>query len=283
MSTVRSTEFELTGVDGGPLRGNVRTAGDGAGRPAVVICHGFKGFKDWGFFPRLAVRLSLAGATAVSFNFSGSGVGPDGESFSELERFGHATLSGDLRDIDIVSSALRDGTLVKGLLPPPAIGLFGHSRGGGATVLYAASNDHIGVLVTWAAISTIDRWPPEAVEDWRQTGRMDIVNARTGQVMPLFLDLLDDVKQNGDDRLNIAAAASHISIPWLIVHGAADEAVSVEDAKLLARAAAPGTADLRIIPGAGHTFGAKHPWAGTTPELQTALDDTVAWFARHIM
>ncbi len=283
MSSVSKTAFQLSGTDGGPLRGDVRTAGDGTGRPAIVICHGFKGFKDWGFFPHLASRLALAGATTVSFNFSGSGVGPDGESFSELARFGHATLSGDVRDIDIVCGALRNGTLVEGLRPPPTIGLFGHSRGGGATVLYAASNEHIEALVTWAAISTIDRWSEETVRDWKQAGQMDIVNARTGQVMPLFLDLLDDVERNGSDGLNIRAAAKRLSIPWLILHGDVDEAVAVDDAETLATAAASETTELRIVPGGGHTFGAKHPWAGSTPELQTTMDETVAWFARHIM
>jgi fermentation-respiration switch protein FrsA (DUF1100 family) len=72
-------------------------------------------------------------------------------------------------------------------------------------------------------------------------------------------------------------------VPWLIVHGDVDEAVSVDDAASLATAAASDTTVLRIVPGGGHTFGAKHPWAGGTPELQTAMDETVAWFARHIM
>jgi len=84
MATVNTTQFELVGADGGPLRGDVRTQEKGADRPAVVICHGFKGFKDWGFFPHLAARIARAGMTAVSFNFSGSGVGPDGEKHSTV-------------------------------------------------------------------------------------------------------------------------------------------------------------------------------------------------------
>ena len=51
MSTASVTRVELTGADGGPLRGEVRTVQDGAGRPPVVICHGFKGSKDWVFPP----------------------------------------------------------------------------------------------------------------------------------------------------------------------------------------------------------------------------------------
>ena len=76
MATVKNTSFELKGADGGPLRGTVWTVGDGKGRPAVVVCHGFKGFKDWGFFPHLAHRLANAGLTTVTFNFSGVVSGP---------------------------------------------------------------------------------------------------------------------------------------------------------------------------------------------------------------
>ena len=50
MATAMTTAVELTGADGGPVRGEVRTAAGGENRPAVVLCHGFKGFKDWGFF-----------------------------------------------------------------------------------------------------------------------------------------------------------------------------------------------------------------------------------------
>ena len=131
MATVKKTAFELEGADGGPLRGDVRTAASGARRPAVVICHGFKGFKDWGMFPPLAERLARAGLTAISFNFSGSGVGPDGDSFSEPTRFKHDTYTRQLTDLATVIEATDHARLASGLSQPSRIGLFGHSRGGG--------------------------------------------------------------------------------------------------------------------------------------------------------
>src|SRR5512146_1110508 len=108
----------LTGADGGPLRVDVRRAGDAAA--TVVVCHGFKGFKDWGFFPAIAERLARAGFAVVSFNFSGSGIGADEESFSEVERFGRATFSHHLEDLDIVLGALVEGGLG---FHPSAVGL----------------------------------------------------------------------------------------------------------------------------------------------------------------
>lgn len=281
MATVMTTTFQMKGADGGPLRGDVRTASGGAGRPAVVICHGFKGFKDWGFFPKLAERIATAGATAVSFNFTGSGIGPDGESFSEPDRFGHATFSKDIEDIGRVMTALREGSLIPGLEAPSRVGLFGHSRGGGTSIAYLGGVGAADALVTWAAISTVHRWPDGVVASWRESGKLDVPNARTGDILPLHTDVLEDIDEHGNGRLDLLAGAARIKVPWLIVHGAADETVPLDEGRRL-REAAPGSAHLTEIEGGAHTFGARHPWAGTTPELSRAMDETVAWFSRHL-
>ncbi|UCF42035.1 MAG: alpha/beta hydrolase [Gemmatimonadota bacterium] len=281
MATVTKTPFELVGADAGPLRGDVRTQEHGRGRPAVIICHGFKGFKDWGHFPHLADRLARAGMTAVSFNFSGSGVGPDGESFSEPERFGHATYSNDLADLETVATALEAGTLLEGLAKPTALGVFGHSRGGGLAVLFAAGNAKVKVLVTWAAIGKLIRWDDGMLDRLRQEGRADVVNMRTGEVLPLYTDVLEDFELHKDGKLDLDAAAERIRVPWLIVHGAQDEAVSLSDGERL-YTLAQGSARLEIIPGGTHTLGARHPWAGFTPELERGMDLTTEWFTRHL-
>jgi pimeloyl-ACP methyl ester carboxylesterase len=283
MATVNTRQFELTGADGGPLRGDVRTQEMGADRPAVVICHGFKGFKDWGFFPHLATRIARAGMTAVSFNFSGSGVGPDGESFSEPERFGHATFSGDLADLDTVVGALYDGALEPTLAVPTGMGVFGHSRGGAAALMYAAREPRARALVTWSAIGELERWDEETIRRWREEGKLDVVNMRTGQVLPLYADVLDDIAEHGSGKLNLLGAAGSVEVPWLIVHGANDESVSPHDAEKLYAAARGGRAELQLIPGGTHTLGARHPWAGYTDELERGMDLTVAWFSRHLL
>ncbi len=282
MSTVAKQRFELCGADGGPLRGEVRTAGGGSDRPAVVICHGFRGFKDWGFFPHLADRLARAGMTVVSFNFSGSGVGPDGEGFSERERFGHATLSNDLSDLQLVVTALREGAFGDALARQHAYGLFGHSRGGGTAILHAADASSVRAMVTWAATAAPLRWDNATVARWRRDGRMDVVNQRTGDVLPLYTDFLDDLAARSHE-LDITRAAARVSAKWLILHGAEDEAVPYGDAMTLHGAAQPSVAQLTVVPGAGHTFGARHPWAGYTPELDAAFEATVGWFSDNLL
>src|SRR3954471_6439653 len=130
MATVKKIPFEITGADGGPMRGEARTASLDAARPAVVIAHGFKGFKDWGMFPPLATRIAQAGITAVSFNFSGSGVGKDGQTSREPDRFAHDTYTRQLSDLSEILRRLTEARLIPGLARPGKLGLIGHSRGG---------------------------------------------------------------------------------------------------------------------------------------------------------
>ncbi len=283
MATASTTSFELHGSDGGPLRGEVRTAASGVDRPAVIICHGFKGFKDWGFFPHLAARVARAGMTAVTFNFSGSGVGPDGESFSEPERFGHATVSNDLDDLEMVVGTLLDGRLVPRLAVPTKLGFFGHSRGGAIALLHSARAGRGNALVTWSAVADLMRWDQGTRDTWRSTGKMEIVNARTGDILPLYTDYLDDLEKNRDGKFNLMEAANTLEMPWLIVHGETDEAVALEDGERLHQAARQASTQFEPISGGSHTLGARHPWAGSTPELDKGMGLTVAWFSRHLL
>ena len=278
MPTPTLTKHTIPGVLG-PILLDVRSGGRGTPRPAVLVLHGFKGFKDWGMFPVLAEHIARAGMTAVSFNLSGSGV-DDGGDFAFPDRFGHATFSGDLHDLDTVVVALSEGGL--GVPTPTSVGIVGHSRGGGVAVLHTAYDARVRALVTWSAVSTVARWSPEEIEQWRSEGTLRIVNSRTGQVLQLHTDALDDIEKNGAGSLNIAAASAQITVPWLVVHGAEDETVPGPEADALVKANRRGDSQLLRIEGAGHTFGAVHPFQGSTPELERAIDATVAWMGRHL-
>ena len=51
-----------------------RPVGAGA-RPIIIVCHGFKGFKDFAFFPYTSRKLCEQGLAVVTMNFSGNGIG----------------------------------------------------------------------------------------------------------------------------------------------------------------------------------------------------------------
>jgi dienelactone hydrolase len=277
MATPTLTKHSLTGTLGQILL-DVRAGGRTTSRPAVVVLHGFKGFKDWGMFPHLAERLSLAGFTALSPNLSGSGVDDAGE-FSLPDRFGHNTFSAELEDLRRIIDALEQGEL--GVPAPSSLGLVGHSRGGGIAVLQTARDQRVRALVTWAAISRVERWPQDQRTAWRAAGHTEIQNARTGQVLPLYTDVLDDIEHNAD-RLDIEAAAGRVAVPWLILHGTEDESVGFSEAESLKAASSRKKTRLLPIERGGHTFGATHPWRSGTPQLDTVFDATIEWLAAHL-
>jgi len=277
MATPSLTKHTLPGSLGSILV-DVRTGDRKAPRPAVIVMHGFKGFKDWGMFPLVAERLARAGMSVVSFNVSGSGADDAGE-FTLPGQFGRNTYSAELEDLHRTVNALGAGNL--DLAGPTSIGLLGHSRGGGMAILETARSPAINALVTWAAIGSVDRWSAEAKAAWRKRGFVNIQNARTGQVMPLQTDILDDIEKNSSDSLDISAGAGKIQVPWLIVHGESDESVAAADATALHRASG-GKAELFLLPEGGHTFGATHPLSQTPDTLEQVMARTVAWFSRYL-
>lgn len=242
----------------------------------VVICHGFKGFAHWGFFPFLARSVAEAGMRAITFDISGSGVGSDRENFSQLEEFTTNTFSQELADLEsVVTEARTRGWVENGF------GLFGHSRGGGAAILHASHDRHVKALVTWAAISSTFRWSDSDIAEWRKRGYTDIHNSRTGQNMRMGTAILDDVEAHGRSKLDVAAAARRLSVPWLIIHGDADETVPVREADVLSEMS-PGRSTLWKVEGANHTFGATHPLSDAPPLLSLVTRGTVAFFGEHL-
>ena len=278
MATPKLTEHTLPGALGEILI-SVRGAGRKSPRPAIILLHGFKGFRSWGFFPTLADRLARAGFTVVSYNASGSGVDANGE-FSFPDRFGHNTYSAELADLRGMLGALWAGEL--GVVPPTKLGLMGHSRGGGVALLQASKDPRIEALVTWATIGMVDRWSAGAKADWRARGRLDVVNSRTSQVLPLYLEVLEEVEQQRSNRLDLEMAAREVKAPWLLLHGEEDDSVPTAESERLHAASGQATTELKIVTGAGHTFGAKHPLEGIPETLERTMQATLSWFGTHL-
>ena len=260
------------------LFGSVHLPDIPGARPTVVICHGFKGFMDWGFFPYLAELLAARGFVAVRFNFSGSGMAPGDELVTDTNAFGEASFTKDLVELESVLDSVGRHIAFE-RVDTERIALLGHSRGGGTAVL-AAANRPLRALITWSAVSTFDRLTAEEKQAWRATGRVPVVNARTGQELAIDVSVLDDLERNGE-RLDIRRAAAERSAPWLILHGEADETVPVEEAESLATAAGAPSSLVRVA-GASHTFGVGHPFAGPTPHLIEAMNATQEWLRAHL-
>ncbi len=277
-----SEPFTLSPPTGRALHGLVDFPEAPGPRPTVVVCHGFKGFMEWGFFPYLAELLANRGYTVVRFNLSGAGMLPGDELVTSTDAFKANTYGKELEDLLAVLAALAS-EIAPGRIDLERLGLVGHSRGGGAALLAAASDawrEKARALVTWAAIASIDRLDPATMALWRRLGELPVENARTGQKLALGPEMLAEVEA-APPALDLLAAAGRRRAPWLIVHGEADESVPADEGRALAGAAAEPS-ELLEIPEGSHTFGARHPFAGPTPQLIQAMNATQTWFRRHL-
>ena len=274
-----STNIIINGSKGKPIGLDVFYKETGKPKPIVIFVHGFKGFKDWGHFNEIAKTFAKAGFVFVKFNFSYNGTTPNNPLvFDDLEAFGNNNYIIELDDLGLVIDWISTNESLAKETNPESIHLIGHSRGGGIVVLKGAEDKRITKITTWAAVSDfINRNNQNTIKLWKEKGVVHTYNMRTEQQMPLYYQFYETIQTN-KERLNIVKAAKQLTIPFLIVHGTADNAVSFNDAEELHRACKQS--NLLVIENGDHTFGAKHPFNNTVfPEhANTVIQHTIDFF-----
>jgi uncharacterized protein len=249
--------------------------------PCVLHLHGFFGFKDWGFIPYVGSRFAAAGIRYLAMNFSHNGIGTHPEEFTELDRFRNNTFSLEREEALEILDKYSRGKLF-GAQPGMKLGVLGHSRGGGIALVAFANHPKVQAVCTWASISTFARYPKAIIEAWKKRGYHEVTNGRTGQVLRLDWNLHEDLMAHIHDTLDIRGAVAASDKPLCFVHGDGDEAVPAADSRALFEWAENARAEMHIIPGADHVFGARHPFKGTHPHLEDALGHTLNFFTRHL-
>lgn len=262
--------FSIDSAEALPIRGDFDVPEKP--RALVVVVHGFKGFKDWGFFPWLAQRLMSHRLAVCRFNMSRCGIGDDPESFDRLDLFEHDTYSIELADLRLAVQHAQQQC--PGL---PTI-LLGHSRGGGIALLGAADVPGLSGVIAWSPISRCDNWDAATHRDWQERGVTEVMNQRTRQVMRISRDVLDDFEKNRE-RLDIVRAAGELRAPLLVIHGGRDESVPIESGRLLAGRA--DDASMLEIARASHTFNAIHPLVHVPFELVLAAEASAHFAVAH--
>jgi pimeloyl-ACP methyl ester carboxylesterase len=196
--------------------------------------------------------------------------------FTHLDRFARNTYSRELDDLHRVLTAITTGAL--DVAAPTAVGVVGHSRGGGMAILLAAERAEVRSLVTWNAIGKVRRHSDAELEAWRKAGTIQIPHKRLRIRMPLDYEVVEDCLRHEHGRLDIAAAAGRLTCPWLQLHGTDDETVAFAEGEVLATA---GGARHDFVPIAAgtHTWGTLHPWGGSTPVADEVFDRTVRFLS----
>ena len=243
-------------------------------KPVIVFAHGFKGFKDWGFWDLLARAFAEAGFVFVKFNFSHNGTTPEHPAdFVDLEAFGKNNYSLELSDLDAVLEALLAGNLLSTAeFDQHKITLAGHSRGGGITLVKAAEDARVAAWLGWAPVNDLAflwRNNEALVADWKEKGVLEIRNGRTKQIMPLYFQLYEDFEANAG-RFDLEQIVRKSKKPMCVIQGTEDLAVPLAAAKAFKEW--NQKLELHLIEGADHVFGGSHPWEGKQlPEFATQL------------
>lgn len=223
--------------------------------PLVIFVHGYKGYKDWGAWDLMAERFAEAGFYFVKFNFSHNGtILEDPKNFADLKAFGNNNYSKELSDLGCVVDYFAS----KNVIDKDKISLIGHSRGGGISIIKTAEDIRIHGLITLASVDTLERFPKnEAFDNWKKEGVYFVENGRTKQQMPHYFQFFEDFESHYH-RLDVERCMEMVKAHVLIMHGTADESVSVKNADHL-HILNPNT-ELFFVENANHTFGAKEPW-----------------------
>src|SRR5262245_13333662 len=138
----------LTNGGGLPFAIDIRRPVGAGARPIIIVCHGFKGFKDFAFFPYTSRKLCEQGFAVVTMNFSGNCIADDPLGFTALDKFAQNTISQELDDIDAVLNGITSGVLLGTQADARRIGIMGHSRGGCTAIVKASLDPRLNCLVT---------------------------------------------------------------------------------------------------------------------------------------
>jgi len=252
----------------------------------VVLCHGFKGYRRWGFIPLLARRLCDAGLVALAIDFSHNGTdggdppSPTEPNYRRPQRFRRNTMDRERRELVSVIRWLRDRE--KGPFPRGVnVGLWGHSRGGVVALLAALDDPSISAVATWSAPVRPDNYTARQMDRWREQGEYAFIDSATGQRLALGLDHLEDLSSHRAEYA-VGERAARLSVPHLVVHGELDLVAPVLDAETFSRGAGAGTAAPKKLVRlrTGHTYGVGA--GGSMEALERAIAETVEWFAQHL-
>ncbi len=248
----------VTGSENRSMLVDLRYDDQKSNQPVVVFVHGFKGFKDWGHFPMVGNYLAEAGYAFVSFNFTHDGTTIDRPTdFADLEAFSQNNYHKELYDTEVVLNSISDGSLFsKQQLDRTNIILFGHSRGGGVSVVKAAENKIVKAVITWNSIGDMKRTHAD-LNEWKRNGVVYVPNARTNQQMPLYYQFVEDFYAQ-EERYDLERACGDIDVPALYVHGTNDQVVPFDYAEKLN--SWTSNSELLAIENGNHTLGGKHPF-----------------------
>ncbi|MGB2403277.1 MAG: alpha/beta hydrolase [Akkermansiaceae bacterium] len=196
----------------------------------VILGHGVTGDKDRPVITDTAKALCDVGFDTLAFSYAGNGA-------SEGD-FRAATISKEVEDLGAIIDAVSDAYA--------KIAYIGHSMGGAVGLSRAAQDARISALVSIAgmidtkafAVTEFGDETPDAGLMWEE------------ESCPLSSAFMYDLC---DDIVSLEPLVKSVTIPWLLMHGTADDVVLPKDTECV-QALRGEAVDAVFVEGADHSF-----------------------------
>ncbi|SJZ87967.1 alpha/beta hydrolase [Selenihalanaerobacter shriftii] len=229
-------------------------------KPAVILCHGFKGNKigPHRIFVKMARNLAENGIVAFRFDYRGSG-----DSFGD---FKETTISGQVED------ALEAVELISQLdeVNSSQLGLLGLSLGGAVAACTAAKSQNIKALVLWSAVAEIQKVflaqkpKDNALQTLDEQGYIDLDGSKLGK------DFVNEINE-----INPLSRIKKYKNLLFLVHGSEDEVVPVENTEAYYDNSIAEECQKHIVAGADHTYN-NSDWE------EEVLNKTLQWLIENL-
>ncbi|HQW29662.1 MAG: alpha/beta fold hydrolase [Verrucomicrobiales bacterium] len=196
----------------------------------VIIGHGVTGNKDRPWAVTLAEGLEKAGFNALRLSFSGNG--------KSGGKFEDCTITKELKDLKTMIDAAEEEGYHR-------VCYIGHSMGAAVGVLAAIKDSRIELLVSLAGMAYTKKFVEREFGD-QKPGKGCMWDDKECPLSQAFVDDMNKID-------NVLGKTEKIEVPWLILHGDADDVVPVEEGREM-YASAYEPKELVILPGVDHVF-----------------------------
>ena len=244
----------------------------------VVIVNGHNGFYNYGMFPYIQQTFYDNKISSYSFNYSHGGVIGDGDTFEDLFNYEKNCMRLEVADLLAVLSNIKNSKLSD----HHQIFLLAHSMGGIPAIFggnkFIEEGFNLDGIILASCVSTLNFWPPDVLNEWSNAGVFYRKNNRINQELPLGFDLLQETLKS-DTEWNVERQIKKMNVPFLIIHGENDEAVSLSHGEKLFSwiKGLNSNSKFETIKGATHTFNTKHPFTQSSIEVDKLISSSISW------
>ncbi|HIJ99729.1 TPA: prolyl oligopeptidase family serine peptidase [archaeon] len=204
-------------------------------KSAVVLCHGFGGYKEMKLLHSTAEAIRSRGISVLRFDFSDCMLESEGDCKN-------LTVTNQIDDIGAAFDYLEAQGFEK-------IGIAGHSLGGFDSIIFSVKDSRPKAVVTFGAIASArnDVFFRDHIEEWKTSGHKKFSLEKWGEVEIPYTFYEDFKKYDASELIK------EMKAPIRIIHGKQDKIVTMLNAEQLFDNAA-AMKDVRIIMSAGHMF-----------------------------